>query len=61
VPWGQGEASVERPYYLYNARGLRRELREAGWGPVRVRREAFGEGRGRDNLVAEWSREGAPS
>lgn len=56
APWGQGTERVERPYHLYNVRGLRRDLAEAGWRKVRVRREAMAEGRGRDNLVVEAER-----
>lgn len=56
APWSHQGEVVQRPYYLYTRRALRRELREAGWGPARIVAAAQGEGRGRDNLVVRLTR-----
>lgn len=56
APWQSGDAVVQRPYYLYTNRALRRELREAGWGRAKVRPVRLGTSRLRDNLAVEAAR-----
>lgn len=56
APWMAGERRVERPYYLYSRRALRRDLAAAGWEGARVEAARWARGRLRDNLVVEAAR-----